>query len=68
MKVLILILHYVIGAQLTFTQYEKSNPLEIMTHRAENLRRYCGDQKIGFRMNKNAKVTVKGKVYDLVNF
>lgn len=30
-----------------------------MTNRAEKLRRYCVDQKVGFKMNKNAKVTVK---------
>merc|ERR1712130_165711 len=45
--------------RLTFSEYENANPLEIMTQRAQKLKKYCGSQKVGFRMNKNAKVTVK---------
>ena len=48
--------------RLTFSEYENANPLEIMTQRAQKLKKYCGSQKVGFRMNKNAKVTVKGKL------
>lgn len=61
MILLLLFVQSIYSIQLTFSQYEQSNPLEIMTNRAEKLRRYCVDQKVGFKMNKNAKVTVKGK-------
>lgn len=47
---------------LTFSDYEKSKPLEIMSQRANKLREFCGEnQKTAFKMNKNAKVTVKGQ-------
>ena len=46
---------------LTFNDYEKSKPLEIMSQRANKLREFCGNQKTAFKMNKNAKVTVKGQ-------
>ena len=45
---------------LTFSQYEMSKPLEIMSERAQKVREFCGNQKTAFKMNKNAKVTVKG--------
>ena len=56
---------------LTFNDYEKSKPLEIMSKRANKLREFCGEnQKTAFKMNKNAKVTVKGQcqIIDLQKF
>jgi molecular chaperone DnaK (HSP70) len=55
-----LIFNIVRAQHLTFTEYEKEGPINIMRDRAEKLTNFCEKKKETFSMNSNAKVTIKG--------